>query len=259
MRNRFQVWVKENDALAWGALYVSVATFVASPGFGLQTLAGGMMLVGGGLVAGALGTVLLNMPSRYPLECTRYEWILSLRGPRGQKAECVETMVLRANSDIQAFVLCMNWIEGKSEEKVEYRKWGREEKPNDIPFHTLDDQNLLEIPERGGVAVTLLPPSPIHRGDCMEIRTTTNVTGCFPKDNEYVSKNVLFPTGKMSFLLTFDGCQIKNVIGRTLHARQVTGGDPLIPRADGGKSVVEWKPKRKADPGDDYRVCWRWL
>lgn len=264
--NPFLRWLGQHEGLGWAGLIVGVAGILAVPGVGLESMAGAALLGTGSIfIGGVLGSWIVVRRRRHAVECLESVQAYEMHDARGKSCRNVTTDTFRARNDLTSFVHSRTIASGQMHHVASLlRTLGHDLKKGQMtvrPFQ-LSAHHLHEVKElNSGVTVMVVPPAPVRKGEHLEIVRTFDCANCFASDDEYIEKEVLYPIKDLKFHVVFqNGLKVTNCAGT-----KYQGGVPVEegfttvePTAHGNDIHLNWNVGA-AEPGESYRISWRWL
>ncbi len=245
----------EPSVTEWIVALTGLTGVVASPVVGLDNRVGGTALALGIVLAGFLTPYLrrrrhklFNAPA---IECLSCTVSFELSGRRGRTCKVVETMKLRFNSDVLSFQYGLKSSDGGIANEQFSVSFG-----DDGNSIRLKKDQVFLVTEENRKQITLILPAPVKAGAIITVKNERTSEGAFESDNEWVAKNVLYPTKELVLSLT---CTEK-MSDAMWQVKQgfVPGKAELMNLATvDGKVKLEHRWEN-AEPGDHYRISWRW-
>lgn len=255
--SRLGQWLRKHEVANWLGVALGLISIALTPVFGWVTPVGIILLVSGGLLVGVLLTSYLMAPPRHQLKCISCVTTHMLSGLRGAHAIRTEVMRFKAQADLTAFIYAITKRAGSVQnEIIRFRNLGPAGGTSAAWFGLGKNHLLVASSPDGASTYTVQPPMPIKKGDIFEVSTELTTAGSYNNDDEYVGKNLIYPTQRLSLIVDFDGCGVTNCMGTKFELRLISGS-PLAPTADGVKSKVEWTLEN-CKAGQSYRIEWKW-
>ena len=246
-------WLKENEGLGWAGLVIGILGLLASPVFGLTSAVGTTIAFVGGAVIAIIAIAFFTRPSEFTLVCLSCTTTYFVSGVRGESTSRREMCLFQANAPMDTFVYAMKRRTGATvSETLKYRNLREGE-----GWYLLPKERIFPVSAPGGyMSYTIQPPTPIKKGDKIEVWDELALNKTFEGDHESVGKTLLYPTKLLKIRLEFDGCSVENCMG-TRFAVTPLDGQPLESEVEGKRTVLSWT-RVKCKSQESYRVSWTW-
>jgi hypothetical protein len=249
-------WFRRNETLSWIGLAIGILSV------GLSTVTGALALgVVSGLIVGILVTGLAVAyfagPPLICRECTVRARFTGVRGKDTTRTTVHKFEVRRDGH--QSFTYALRNQSGqRSNDEIKFRTIRNGEAD---AWHTLHEGQEIfpsEAPDGGRVTVRVMLPSTHQKGDILEFEDTSVLVDSFSQNGEYIGKNIIHPTDKLSFDLVFEGCEPTNGYGQVFNGNLADEGRALQIKQNGTTFALCVYVEERLQPSQAYRVSWRW-